>query len=249
MAVTVFLSDIHLGANYIKNPRQHEKIVCDFLEKEASRANHIYLLGDVLDYWYEYRQVVPKGYIRFFGTLARIADRGVKITWLTGNHDIWLFGYLRDEIGIEIIDSPYVQRTIDGKNFILSHGDRISDGTFSFRFISSIFRNKVCQRLYASIHPRWTVPFAHRWSNSSRCSHLIADDKESMLRRSVLDDAKKLAEKHPETNYVVMGHHHIVIDELIPDTDCRLMVLGDWISQFTYAEFDGVNLQLKHFQQ
>ena len=121
----LFLSDLHLGANYIANSRAHENRVVDFLRHEGSDADHIYLLGDVLDYWYEYRTVVPRGFVRFFGELARLADSGVKITWMTGNHDIWLFDYLRDEIGMEVIDAPFIIREIGGQRFLLAHGDRI----------------------------------------------------------------------------------------------------------------------------
>lgn len=116
MGRVYFISDMHLGASYFPDRHAHERLVVSFLESIASDADELYMLGDVLDYWFEYRYVVPRGYVRFFGALARLADRGVKIHWFTGNHDIWLFDYLRDEIGIEVVDG-YSVRDIFGKRF------------------------------------------------------------------------------------------------------------------------------------
>lgn len=240
----VFLSDLHLGARYIRDKRRHEAAICRFLREECADADHVYMLGDMLDYWYEYREVVPKGNIRFFGALAALADSGVKITWLTGNHDIWMFGYLADELGIEIIDAPYIERTIAGKHFILAHGDRIGNSKLSFNIISKLFRSRFCQMLYGAIHPRWTVPFAHRWSSNSRYSHQLADDDEGRHRDYILQDAKKLIEQHPDANYLVMGHHHLMMNQLIPGTHCRVVVLGEWIELMSYAVFNGTNLEL-----
>lgn len=241
---TFFLSDFHLGAKYISDPKAHELKICHFLHQIGSQADHIYLLGDVLDYWYEYKEVVPRGFVRFFGTLAELADNGVKITWITGNHDIWLFGYLSEELGVETIDAPYVIRNINGKNFVLAHGDRIGAGSFSFNLITKLFRNKFCQMLYGAIHPRWTVPFAHRWSSNSRYSHLITDDDESSHKKLIMEDAKRLLNSLDSPDYIIMGHHHLTMDEKIPSTDCRLIVLGEWITQFTYASFEGSTLSL-----
>ncbi|MDE6757468.1 MAG: UDP-2,3-diacylglucosamine diphosphatase, partial [Muribaculaceae bacterium] len=162
-----FISDLHLGSTYDPHSRQRERLVTEFLESIADKAGAIYLVGDILDYWYEYRTVVPRGYVRFFGALAALADKGVKITWFIGNHDIWLFDYLRDEIGIEIIDGQLVT-DIYGKRFLITHGDGVGKLPRGFRFIRSVFRNRVCQKLYASIHPRWTIPFALKWSSHSR---------------------------------------------------------------------------------
>lgn len=119
-----FISDLHLGASYIPDPKAHERRAAAFVESLIGRASELIMLGDVLDYWYEYRNVAPRGYLRFFGALARLADSGVKITWFIGNHDIWLFDYLRDEIGLEVVDGVLV-REILGKRFLLTHGDGV----------------------------------------------------------------------------------------------------------------------------
>lgn len=240
-----FISDLHLGAKYIADHRAHEARVTAFLDAIADDATELYLLGDVLDYWFEYRNAVPRGHIRFFGGLSRLADRGVRITWLTGNHDIWLFDYLRNEIGIEVVDAPYIVREIGGKRFILAHGDRIGKAKPSFRFICSLFRNKFCQKLYSGIHPRWTIPFALCWSSSSRGAGK-AFDPESQLDR-IITQVTTLPLNDIKPDYVVMGHYHVDIDTAIPDSAARLIVLGDWINRDTYACFDGTSMMLENF--
>ncbi len=244
----IFISDLHLGAKYIADPRAHEVRVVDFLRSVGSDVTELYLLGDILDYWFEYRNVVPRGYVRFFGELAQLSDNGVQITWLTGNHDIWLFDYLRDELGIEVIDSPYIKREISGKKFLLSHGDRIGYAKPSFKLICSVFRNKLCQKLYASLHPRLTIPFALNWSKSSRGEEYLPSDNTCKHESRIISDADNLAVNNPGTYAVVEGHHHVAIDTVLPDSQARLMVLGDWINKFTYAEFDGKTLTLKQYK-
>jgi UDP-2,3-diacylglucosamine hydrolase len=245
MKKVYFVSDAHLGAPYIANAREHEQRLCDMLEEFARDADEIYMLGDMLDYWYEYRTVVPRGHVRFFGCLARLADQGIKLHYIIGNHDIWLFDYLRDEIGMEVIDGATV-RTIMGKNFFLSHGDDMGRHDLSFRIIRNIFRNRLCQRLYSAIHPRWTVPFAQRWSSHSRQSH---DESEYQFkgedREPALQFARQYLAQHPDIDFFISGHRHIELDLAIgPHT--RYIVLGDCLNRFTYAVFDGTNLELRN---
>lgn len=235
---TYFVSDMHLGARYIADRRAHERGVVGFLRAIAPTARRLYILGDALDYWYEYRNVVPRGYVRFFGALAELADAGVEIVWFTGNHDIWLFDYLRDEIGIEIRDprAGYELEEIDGSLFCLGHGDAIGHMTPGFRFIRRLFRNRLCQKLYAAIHPRWTIPFAHAWSSHSRKGYSTPTALTAAQRGPLEVFARQLLAAHPELRYVVVGHHHVPVDEPLSDS-CRLIVLGDWLSRHTYGVF------------
>ena len=146
--LSYFLSDVHLGASYIRDRRAHEQRLCAFLRSIEGRAKNLFLLGDILDYWFEYRTVVPRGYVRFFGQLARMADAGVRIVWFIGNHDIWLFDYLRDEIGIEIVDTARggIPQDIDGVRFFLGHGDTFGRQPRSYRILRSVFHNRLCQK-------------------------------------------------------------------------------------------------------
>ncbi|MDE7153058.1 MAG: UDP-2,3-diacylglucosamine diphosphatase [Muribaculaceae bacterium] len=253
MKQTYFLSDLHLGASYIADPRAHERMVVEFLLSIKQTASQIFLLGDVLDYWYEYRTVVPRGHVRFFGALAELADAGVRIVWLTGNHDIWLFDYLRDEIGITVVDGA-VTTTIDGQNFYLAHGDAVGDIPRGFQIIRTIFRNRFCQTLFSAIHPRWTVPFAHRWSSHSRSTG--AEEKPfDKQNDSFIRFAEQYNRLNPDkhVDYFIFGHRHILVDEEVKSAGARVVILGDWIKKFTYARFaDGIltveKLKEKHRQ-
>ena len=238
---TYFLSDFHLGAKYIDNPRKQEQRIVSFLESIRNDAKEIYLLGDILDYWFEYRYVVPKGYVRFFGKIAELADSGIKIYWFIGNHDIWIFDYLPSELGVEIVDGSQIKH-IDGKTFFIAHGDGLGDESRSFRMLRAFFRNRFCQRLYAGIHPRWTVPFALNWSRSNRVN---GEDRpfgcDEPLQRFVTN-----YKEDQKIDYFVFGHRHVAVDKSIGNNS-RLIILGDWIKLYSYAVYDGNDLRLQFF--
>lgn len=243
-----FISDLHLGAGYIKDPRAHELRVCRFLDAISADASELYLLGDALDYWFEYRTVVPRGYIRFFGNLARLSDAGVKIFWFIGNHDIWLFDYLRDEIGLSVIDG-YEVKEIAGKRFFLSHGDGVGKLPPLFRMLRATFRNSVCQKLYSGIHPRWTIPFAKGWSKSSRGDEYLSTPVfQGENGEPLVKFCRDYLNEHPDQHidYFVFGHRHVAVDYPLGH-ECRMIILGDWITQNTYAVFNGENLELRNF--
>ena len=238
---TYFLSDFHLGAKYIDNPRKQEQRIVSFLESIRNDAKEIYLLGDILDYWFEYRYVVPKGYVRFFGKIAELADSGIKIYWFIGNHDIWIVDYLPSELGVEIVDGSQIKQ-IDGKTFFIAHGDGLGDESRSFRMLRAFFRNRFCQRLYAGIHPRWTVPFALNWSRSNRVN---GEDRpfgcDEPLQRFVTN-----YKEDQKIDYFVFGHRHVAVDKSIGNNS-RLIILGDWIKLYSYAVYDGNDLRLQFF--
>lgn len=166
-----FASDAHLGARFHKDPLAVEKRLVRWLDSIKDEAMAIYFLGDMFDYWYEYKYVVPKGFVRFLGKLAELSDNGVEIHIFIGNHDIWMFDYLPKEIGA-VIHRDVLTVDLLGKRFFLGHGDEVDYRSKAFRFLRTLFRNKFCQWLYAGIHPRWTFGFALGWSLSSRKSGL-----------------------------------------------------------------------------
>lgn len=239
-----FISDLHLGAGY-RDSREAERRVVRFLHSIADDAAALYLMGDILDYWFEYRTVVPRGYVRFFGALASLADSGVRIVWYIGNHDIWLFDYLRDEIGIEVVDGYRVE-DINGARFFLNHGDGVGRLDPGFRFIRAVFRNRLCQKLYAGIHPRWTIPFALRWSSHSRKSGENTAVREWHGEDEALEKFAigYLRDTDPTVNFFVFGHLHIMVDQRI-GPHSRIIVLGDWISHFSYGVWDGTDFVLR----
>ncbi|MDD6868306.1 MAG: UDP-2,3-diacylglucosamine diphosphatase [bacterium] len=244
-ANTYFLSDFHLGARYFEEPRETERRVVDFLDSIKGDAKEVYLLGDILDYWFEYRYVVPRGFTRFFGKIAELTDLGVKVYWFIGNHDIWIFDYLPNELGVEVIDGE-VTKEIDGKVFFLAHGDGVGKQPRSFRMLRSLFRNRLCQKLYSAIHPRWTIPFALSWSNSSR----KGDDEYPEYKGEENEFLEIFANdylKSHKVDYFVFGHRHIMLDKKLQG-GATLVVLGDWLHYCSYAVWDGNNLALKSFQ-
>ena len=242
-----FAADAHLGNRYVEDSCDSEKQLVRWLDSIKDDAQAVWFLGDMFDYWYEYKYVVPKGHVRFLGKLAELADRGIEIHLLIGNHDIWMFDYLPKEIGAVIHQGPL---TVDlfGTRFLLAHGDEVGKQEFTFRFLQSMFRNKVCQFLYAGIHPRWTVGFAKRWSLRSREKGLLilpVDPKK--VAGSLIDFAKTYAQTHPDIRFFIFGHCHSMLDmDINPDT--RILVTGDWMKRFSYIQWDGNKLSLELFK-
>ena len=241
-----FLSDFHLGAKYFSDAKAAEKRVVGFLDKIKDDASEIYLLGDILDYWFEYKNVVPRGYVRFLGKIAELSDSGIKITWLIGNHDIWIFDYLPSELGINVVDGSLVTDIL-GKRFYLSHGDNIGERPLGFRLIRSVFRNKVCQKLYSSIHPRWTTPFATNWSKSSREKSNSTPPYKGSDNEPLMKFASRHASQNPDIDYYVFGHRHLLIKESVSD-NAEAVILGDWIDLYSYACFDGNELKINIYK-
>ena len=240
-----FVSDAHLGARFHADPRAVEQRLVRWLDHIKADASAVWLLGDVFDYWYEYKYVVPKGHIRFLGKLAELADSGIEIHIFIGNHDVWIFDYLPKEIGAVIHREPL---TIDllGKRFFLAHGDEVDDRSWSFRLLRAIFRNRLCQWLYASIHPRWTFGFALGWSLNSRKKGLKQYQGEQ--EEYLVAFAQHYLQSHPDINFFIFGHRHIMLDlELKPES--RLLITGDWMVLFSYIEWDGTTLQIKQFEK
>lgn len=246
-----FLSDLHLGARYFANPVEAERRVVRFLNSIRNDAKAIYLLGDVLDYWFEYKEVVPRGHVRFFGALAALADAGVEITWLTGNHDIWLFDYLKKEIGIRVIDGSLVE-SINGRKFYLAHGDHEGNTSRKFRFIQRFFRNKLCQKLFAVIHPDLTVPLAMAWSGNSRKAGIqlnINTPQSSRAFEKLCSFAAQYNAQLPQCrkiDFFLFGHLHIVAQKKIAN-GAEVIELGDWLNNYSYARYASGKLSILYW--
>ena len=238
-----FLSDLHLGAPYFSDSREAEMRVVSFLDTIKDDADVIYLLGDILDYWYEYRYVVPRGFVRFFGKLAELSDNGVRIVWFIGNHDIWIYDYLPNELGIEVVDGSLIEN-IDGKYFFMTHGDGIGRLKPSFKLLRKLFRNKACQKAFSAIHPRWTVPFAYNWSRHSRKIEGPSQSDAERMMDNITTFSKEYLVEHPEINYFVFGHLHL-LDEFQIAPGCEIVILGEWIATFSYGIWDGTRFELR----
>lgn len=247
---TYFISDLHLGAKYMTDTLERERRVCRFLEGIRHDCDELFLLGDILDYWYEYKYVVPRGYIRFLGKLAELADDGVKITWVTGNHDVWLFDYLRDQLNMTVLYGN-TQVITQGLRILISHGDDVGVQPAMYRFTRWCFHNKVCQWLYAAVHPRWTYPIAMGWSNENR-THRSPEELKTISENAasrLMDFSREYHAAHPDVQAFVYGHIHIA--RLNEASDMPPVVfLGDWITRYSYVVLDASGrFLLKYFER
>jgi UDP-2,3-diacylglucosamine hydrolase len=241
-----FVSDFHLGAPNSKASLEREKLVVKWLEEIRKDAKEIYILGDLFDFWFEYKTVVPKGFVRILGKLAEICDEGTPVHFFTGNHDMWCFDYLPNEIGVKLYKEP-IKREIEGKQFFLGHGDGLGPGDNSYKFLKKVFSNPVCQFMFGWIHPNIGMGLANFWSRKSRISNSLGDEKylgdeNEWLVQFCKDELKN----DRKTDFFIFGHRHLPLDINIENS--RYINLGEWINYCTYAVFDGKNLELKSFK-
>jgi len=239
-----FASDIHLGAGGYASSRQREDRFVHWLDTIKEDAAEIFLMGDVFDFWYEYKTVVPKGYIRLLGKLAELADAGVKLYFFKGNHDMWMFDYFVNELGATIITNELVIER-GGKKFFLHHGDGLGPGDNMYKVLKKIFRSNVCQWLFARIHPNLGVGIANYWSKSSRISNLKKEDPKPGEQEWLVEYSREILQT-TFYDYLVFGHRHLPLDIQL-NNKSRYINLGEWINYNSYAEFDGKELELKYF--
>jgi len=242
-----FLSDAHLGSLAIDHSRTHERRLVRFLDTIKEKAAAVYLLGDMFDFWYEYKYVVPKGYTRFLGKLSELTDMGVEVHFFTGNHDIWAYDYLEKECGVQLHTQPLTTE-IYGRVFMLAHGDGLGDPDKKFKVIRYLFHNRFCQTMFSAIHPRWAMWFGLTWAKHSRLKRKNGEEPPFMgeNKEHLVLYAKQYAKQHPEVDYFLFGHRHIELD-LNVSKKARMMILGDWITQFTYVVYDGTHIFLEEF--
>ncbi len=243
-----FLSDMHLGSRTFEHPLDVERRVVRFLDSIKDDCAELYLVGDVIDYWFEYKYVVPRGFTRFLGKLGEFHDAGIPVHWWTGNHDIWIFDYIPQETGA-VIHRTGEEVTIRGKRLYIAHGDGLGSDSRALKFMGRFFRNRFCQRLYAMIHPRWTTAFAYRWSAHSRLTGGDFPDFQGEDREPLVKFAKAYLHEHPDLDYFLFGHRHIMLD-LMLSRHTRMLILGDWIQHFSYAVMDDAGeIVLEQFEQ
>ncbi|MCB0705636.1 MAG: UDP-2,3-diacylglucosamine diphosphatase [Saprospiraceae bacterium] len=244
---TYFASDFHLGVDARLSSTDREAQIVRWLDQIALDAEAIYLVGDVFDYWFEYKSVVPKGYIRILGKLAELRARDIPIYYFTGNHDMWMFRYLDTELGIPIYRTPIV-REIGGKTFLIGHGDGLGPGDYGYKFIKRVFNNRVCQWLYGHlIHPDLAWRIARFWSKKSRGSGsseqvFLGEDREWLIQyaNETLD--------HQEIDFFIFGHRHLPIDFMLKNGKSRYINLGEWLNHNSYAVFNGRETQIQFFE-
>lgn len=247
-----FISDAHLGCLALQHRRTQERRLVSFLDSIKHEAGAVYMLGDMFDFWFEYKRVVPKGFTRFLGKVSELTDMGVEVHFFTGNHDIWCGDYLETECGVRLHREPLTVELAD-KVFYLAHGDGLGDPDPKFRFLRKVFHNRVCWRLFSMLHPRWGMWFGQTWAKHSRLKHAghgygeggdppyLGEDKEYLVQY-----AKDYLRSHPMVNHFVFGHRHIELDLMLSRTS-HIAILGDWITQCTYGVFDGERFWLENY--
>lgn len=243
-----FISDAHLGSLAIEHSRMQERRLVRFLDDIKHQAAAIYMLGDMFDFWYEFRYVVPKGYTRFLGKLSELTDMGIEVHFFTGNHDIWAFEYLEKECGVTLHHEPCTMEIL-GHEFYLAHGDGLGDPSRGFKFVRSLFHSKVCQFLFSLLPTRWSMWFGLNWAKRSRLKHgdeggdppYLGESKEYLVQYT-----KQYVKSHPDIDFFIYGHRHIELDLMLSRKN-RMLILGDWITQFTYAVFDGEHMLLNTY--
>ena len=240
-----FLSDFHLGAPDHASSLEREKAIVEFLDSIKNNADEIFLVGDMFDFWYEYRQVVPKGYVRLLGKLAELTDMGIPIHFFVGNHDMWMKDYFQKELNIPVYFSPK-EFVRGGKTFIIGHGDGLGPGDHGYKRLKKIFRNPVCQWLFGILPPVVGMGIANYMSRRSRAQTgaseevFLGEEKEWLIIYCKEEMQKR------NIDFFVFGHRHLPIDYRLGNS--RYINLGDWIRYYTYAVFDGTQLELKSFK-
>jgi UDP-2,3-diacylglucosamine hydrolase len=241
-----FASDFHLGVPAYEKSLQREKLVCKWLDEVKQDAEEIYLVGDVFDFWFEHKFTVPKGFVRLMGKIAEITDSGIKVHMFTGNHDMWIKGYLPQELNVSVFYEP-IEKTYNGKQFFIGHGDGLGPGDHKYKFIKKVFSSKVCQWLFARLHPNLSFGVANYFSKKSRSATGSSDEKFLGNDNEWLYIFCRDHLKNHKVDYFIFGHRHLPLD-LDVEGKARYINLGDWLRYNSYAVFDGERMELKYYK-
>ncbi len=235
-----FVSDLHIGLPDFERNLPREKRIVNWLDSIKNDATEIYFLGDVFEFWYEWKHVIPKHFSRFFGKLAEFSDLGIKMHFFIGNHDLWAFDYFEQEFGMTISRKPQSQ-IIGNKRFYLAHGDGLGPGDRTYKLMRAAFTNRVLQWIASNfLHPNFIIKVAK--SISKKRDALSKNPQFKGEKEWLIQHAKEV-HKTDKHDFYVMGHRHIPRDYEIAE-DARIIMLGDWINNFTYAAFDGEDIKL-----
>lgn len=241
-----FASDFHLGAPNQEVSLEREKKIVAWLDHVKDDAQEIFLVGDIFDFWFEYKRAIPRGFARLQGKIAELTDAGIPVHVFTGNHDMWIFDYLPSELGVQLYREP-IEREFFGKSYFIGHGDGLGPGDRGYKFIKKVFANKFCQWCFARLHPNFGIWLAEKSSQTSRAKTGQADevyhgDENEWLVLFCKDELKK---KH--TDYFIFGHRHLPL-EIEVGKDSKYINLGEWINYCTYLEISADAVELKTWE-
>ncbi|MBK8721716.1 MAG: UDP-2,3-diacylglucosamine diphosphatase [Saprospiraceae bacterium] len=246
MKRTYFASDFHLGVDAKLKSKDRELQIIRWLESIEQDAETIYLVGDIFDFWFEYKTVVPKGFVRLLGKLASMKDKGIQIELFIGNHDMWIFDYFEKELGIPTHRKP-IERTIYQKKFLIGHGDGLGPGDKGYKILKKVFANPFCQWLFERLHPNFGIGLANFWSGKSRYANIEAPFWMGKEKEWLYQYADK-KQATLEVDYFIFGHRHLTINQILSDGKCRYINLGEWLYTNSYGVFDGKNFEIEFFE-
>lgn len=241
-----FASDFHFGVPSDEKSREREHRVIRWLDHIAQDASEIYLVGDMFDFWFEYRHAIPKGFVRFQGKIAELTDKGIAVHFFTGNHDMWMFDYFPKELGVTMHREP-ISFVANNKRFLVGHGDGLGPGDKGYKFIKSIFSNRFFQWCFARVHPNVGIGVANFFSRKSRAKTGADDEVFKGEENEWLLQYCKASLTTQPTDYFIFGHRHLPLD-IVLENGSRYLNLGEWINYNTYAVFDGEELLLNKFE-
>ena len=245
-----FASDLHLGVPDEVSSNVREKLFVQWLDKIKTDAKEIFIVGDMFDFWHEYKTVVPKGFVRVQGKIAELCDAGIPVHIFTGNHDLWMFGYFEKELGAKVYTQP-IERIFDGKKFFIGHGDGLGPGDHGYKFIKKVFSNPVCQFLFRWLHPDIGARIANYFSYESRFGNAgqrkPPEEFQNEEREWLVQFSKEVLQKE-HFDFFVFGHRHLPLDVKLNEKS-RYINTGDWLDYYSYAVFDGEKMELKYFKQ
>ena len=241
-----FLSDFHLGAPDYNSSLAREKRVVQFLDEIKKDAFAIFILGDLFDFWFEYKKVVPKGFVRILGKLAELTDSGISIHFFVGNHDMWMNGYFEKELNIQVHDEPH-EFEFNGKKFLIGHGDGLGPGDHRYKFMKKVFRNQFSQKLFGFLHPSTGIGIADYFSRKSRAAAGKKDEQFLGEEKEWLIVFAKETLQNQHIDFFLFGHRHLPIIHQLTDQSMYIN-LGDWIKYNSYAVFDDGKVNLKYYQ-
>lgn len=241
-----FASDFHLGVPDFNSSLDRERRLVRWLDEIKNSAHSVYLLGDIFDFWFEYRHAIPKGFIRFQGKLAELRDAGIAIYFFTGNHDMWLFDYFEKELGIIIYREPQ-EIVVNNKKFLIGHGDGLGPGDALYKIQKRFFNSKTCQWLFARIHPNLGIGIAQYWSRQSRISNTKREEKFNGAENEFLLTYCQGIEKIAHHDFYIFGHRHLPLNLAVAEGS-KYINLGEWVHFNTYGVFNGQDVLLKSYE-
>ncbi len=241
-----FASDFHLGIPDAASSFEREKRIIRWLDEIKNDCAELFIVGDVFDFWFEYKTVVPKGFVRLQAKFAEFADAKIPVHFFHGNHDLWQFGYFEKELGVQVHAKP-IEREFNGKRFYIAHGDGLGAGQWRFKFILWIYRNKFLQNVFGFIHPNVGIGLANWLSHRSKLKTYNGNFTFHKEEEFLIKHCRELL-KTEKFDYLIFGHRHLPMEYDLGKGSAYIN-LGDWINFNTYVVFDGNKLELKTFEK